>query len=390
VQHGILNYDNKPSKVWYISTEVTSKWLATVESNTFCTFGDVGKIRVGVKTTADKVFIRSDWDAVSQEERPELLKPLTTHHIARRFKAIQPEKLREILYTHKVVNGKRIAVNLDEFPRSAKYLNRYRSVLEKREYVLNARRKWYEIWVPQNPEVWAHPKIVFRDIAKKPTFWMDLSGSIVNGDCYWLVCKNPDQTDLLWLALAVGNSSFIETFYDYRFNNKLYAGRRRFMTQYVENFPLPDPSSEISKQIIQITKKLYNIIDFSPEANNLEKSLDRLVWEVFGLHISSCTTFDRVRSGKPCNEMPSSPSFNILSSTGVGIHKSGSPISMDCKWISHSLRYYENIFGIDRSQYSSLISFFVKRSGTEIFKASAKASSVLKVTLGSARSTEPM
>ena len=68
---------------------------------------------------------------------------------------------------------------------------------------------------------------------------MDLDGTIVNGDCYWLAATDDKTTVLLWLALAVGNSSFIEAFYDRRFNNKLYAGRRRFITQYVEHFPIP-------------------------------------------------------------------------------------------------------------------------------------------------------
>lgn len=283
VQQGRLKYEKNPAKVWSIITNDSEDWLARVKAKTFCVFGDVGRIRVGVKTTADKVFIRSNWQDMSEEERPELLRPLTTHHIARRFKAISPKKQREILYPHQVVNGKRVAVNLSDYPRSAKYLYFYRSVLEKREYVLKAGRQWYEIWVPHDPEVWRYPKVVFRDITEKPTFWIDLSGSVVNGDCYWLVAKNPEQADLLWLILAVGNSSFIETFYDYKFNNKLYAGRRRFMTQYVEKFPLPDPDTKVSQYIIQITKELYDLIPSSPQANAVEQELDQLVWEAFDL-----------------------------------------------------------------------------------------------------------
>jgi adenine-specific DNA-methyltransferase len=281
VQHGRLDHGESLGGVWRIATETSDKWLKTVKTRTFRTFGDVGKIRVGVKTTADKVFIRSDWDDLPEEERPELLRSLITHHVARRFKAFQPDKQRQILYTHRVVEGRRMAVDLDEFPRTARYLNRYRSVLEQREYVLKAGRKWFEIWVPHDPDVWVQPKIVFRDISEKPTLWIDLSGSVVNGDCYWLTCKEPQQTDLLWLALAVGNSSFVETFYDHRFNNKLYAGRRRFMTQYVERFPLPDAKTELSERIIRVAKEIYDLIP-SPKAKDMEKELDQLVWQAFG------------------------------------------------------------------------------------------------------------
>jgi hypothetical protein len=283
VQQGRLKYEKNPAKVWSVITDDTEDWLARVKAKTSCTFGDVGKIRVGVKTTADKVFIRSNWQDMPEEERPELLRPLTTHHIARRFKAIHSKKQKEILYPHQVVNGKRLAVALNDYPRTAKYLNFHRSVLENREYILQAGRQWYEIWVPQDPEVWKYPKVVFRDITEKPTFWMDLSGSVVNGDCYWLAAKNPEEVDLLWLILAIGNSSFIESFYDYKFNNKLYAGRRRFITQYVEKFPLPDPHSKISRHIIQITKRLYDLIPSSPQVDSVGQELDHLVWEAFDL-----------------------------------------------------------------------------------------------------------
>ena len=281
VRHGTLAHGKDLDGVWRIATEATNKWLNTVSAHTYCTFGEIGKIRVGVKTTADKVFIRSDWYDLPEEERPELLREVITHHVARRFKALQPDRQRQILYTHRVVEGKRVAVTLDEFPRAARYLNQYRSLLEQREYVLKAGRNWFEIWVPQDPDVWAQPKIVFRDIAESPTFWMDLSGAVVNGDCYWLACEDPQQTDLLWLALSIGNSSFIETFYDHQFNNKLYAGRRRFMTQYVEKFPLPDPTAELSKRIIHLAREIYDQIP-SPSVEELERNLDQLVWQAFG------------------------------------------------------------------------------------------------------------
>ena len=132
--------------------------------------------------------------------------------------------------------------------------------------------------MPQNPNAWPLPKLVFRDIAEKPTFWIDLDGSVVNGDCYWLVCQNPERTDFLWLAAAVGNSTFIERFYDYRFHNKLYAGRRRFVTQYVEQFPLPDPDKSIGKNIIVKAKQIYDCTP-SPEAEQLQKELDIMVWK---------------------------------------------------------------------------------------------------------------
>ena len=86
----------------------------------------------------------------------------------------------------------------------------------------------------------------------------------------------------LWLALGVGNSSFIEEFYDNNFNNKLYAGRRRFMTQYVEKFPIPNPESEISKAIIELSKRIYDLTD-KEDTSALQTELNILVYKAFGL-----------------------------------------------------------------------------------------------------------
>jgi predicted RNA methylase len=275
VAHGRLDNGGQDNGVWRLGSANVDAWLANVQSRTWRTFGDVGKIRVGVKTTADKVFLPKVWN-----EDLELHRPLTTHHVARRFKSLPLS--RKILYPHETVDGRRRAVPLDSYPHSRDYLEIHRSSLEARTYVIEAGREWYEIWVPQNPDDWQLPKLVFRDISEKPVFWMDLTGSVVNGDCYWLT----GPKHLLWLALAVANSTFIEHFYDHRFNNKLYAGRRRFITQYVEQFPLPDPETELGTEIIEMAERVYELTP-SVEGDALEAELNAKVW--FALTGEDCT-----------------------------------------------------------------------------------------------------
>ena len=270
-----------PEKVWTVSTSQGEQWLKTVEAHSWGTFQDVGPVRVGVKTCADKIYIRRDWHQMTDFSPPELLKPLTTHHIARRFKPLSDTKPRYILYPHEIKNDKRSATDLKDYPHSYHYLSFYRKALESRKYVLEAGRQWYELWVPQDPGAWKYPKLVFRDIAPKPIFWMDLSGSVVNGDSYWISTQNPNHQDLLWLIVAVANSEFMERFYDQRFHNKLYGDRRRFLSQYVKHFPLPDPNRPLSKALVKKAKDIYRLIP-SPRAQHLEKELSDLVWEAFG------------------------------------------------------------------------------------------------------------
>lgn len=282
IRHGQLA-SSDPAEVWRISNQLTDQWLEKVRAHTWRTFGQIGKIRVGVKSTADKIFIRNDWNSLPGG-RPELLRPLITRQQARKFRplgSIETDR-KEILYPHEVTESGRAAVELNQYPKSAAYLEQHRGQLESRKYLIDAGRRWYELWVPQDPNAWSFPKLVFPDISEKPVFWIDTEGGVVNGECYWLRCADEENSDLIWLALAIANSSFIETFYDHSFNNKLYAGRRRFITQYVEQFPLPDPMKVEVKRLIELTKQIYSTLQ-SGDADDSIAELDREVWSVFGL-----------------------------------------------------------------------------------------------------------
>ena len=262
-------------EIWSIATKEDSEFLRKVEKNTWRVFSDLGKIRVGIKTTADNVFIGDDWDVRGQNV--ELLKPLITHRNAGQFIANQQAHW-EVLYTHCMKDGKATVVDIDNYPNAKRYLEGHFNQLGNRGYVKKAKRKWFEIWVPQNPSSWIDRKVVFRDISEKPQFWLDESGAVVNGDCYWIDINKEIDNDLIYLLLAVANSSFIEKYYDIKFNNKLYSGKRRFQSQYVEQFPIPNVASAKAKKTISLIKKIISEGQFS---NNDKEKIDNLVLEMF-------------------------------------------------------------------------------------------------------------
>jgi adenine-specific DNA-methyltransferase len=266
---------------WALHTPATGRWLSQVIANRECVFDDVAHIRVGIKTTADDVFIRDDWSALPIDQQPEgdVLRPLITHNCAARWRAgAPPDKV--ILYPHVSVDGKRKPVDLVDCPRARAYLESHGPRLKSRDYVIEAGRKWYEIWVPHNPDDWSKPKIVYPDISERPTFFLDRSGALVNGDCYWITLRQGVHEDWLYLMLAIANSTFATQYYDTVFHNKLYAGRRRFMTQYVKNFPIPNLKSEVAQEIVACTKDL---LKQRGDAEALENGLNALVVRSFGL-----------------------------------------------------------------------------------------------------------
>lgn len=172
------------------------------------------------------------------------------------------------------------AYDINKYPNAKKYLENNYEQLSGRNYIKLSKRNWYEIWVPQNPDSWKKPKIVFRDISEHPEFWLDTSGAVVNGDCYWIEINDDVFEDVVYLALAIANSEFIEKYYDVKFNTKLYSGKRRFMAQYVEQFPIPVYTSELAQKTISIVKKI--IAENCPETFLSYKSdLDDMVAKLF-------------------------------------------------------------------------------------------------------------
>lgn len=272
---------------WRMVSSSGSRWLKTVEGQSAGRFGDIGPIRVGIKTTADRVFIRPRWDDLPEDERPEstLIHPLLTHRVARQWRASNhADGARSVLYPHEIHDGRRAAIDLTRFPRAAAYLERYRKRLESREYVRKAGRAWYEIWVPQKPDGWAGQKLVWPDISDRPKVFLDDSGAIVNGDCYWLACDGRSDEEIA-LTLAVANSSFALRYYDLCCGNRLYAGRRRFTTQYVETLPVPEVSGADMQAIKGMVDELREG-DTASDGDRLgavELQLDEAVSGLFGL-----------------------------------------------------------------------------------------------------------
>lgn len=281
---GFLKIPENPKDLWVMASQEDNLWSQRVKSQSNIKFEDVFNVRVGIKTTADKVFISNDWERLDDSIRPEdeLLKSLVSSGTSNKWNLTDLNNTK-ILYTHVVIDSKRQAIDLEKFPKAKKYLESHRKQLEGRSYVIEAKRKWYEIWVPQDPSKWALPKVIFPDISSEPKFAVDTNNYLVDGNCYWLSLKDQKNTDLLYLAVAVANSKFMIKFHEIEFQNKLYSGRKRYLTQYVKKYLLPDPASIHSQKLIQMAKTLThdNTLN-AEEIKQYEKEIEIEVNLAFG------------------------------------------------------------------------------------------------------------
>jgi methylase of polypeptide subunit release factors len=279
----LLDDDSRP---WTLLTGSESEWVRRINEAARFRIGEVAKVRVGIKTTADSIFIRRDWQSLPSDVRPDTrhLFPLLSQDDAAKWRPLERKGLqKQVLYTHEVVDNRRRVVRFDECSPTWKYLLTNRKKLESRKYVLDAGRAWYEVWVPQDPSSWSLPKIVFPDISPDARFFMDTKGCIVDGNCYWITTNDPGDANLLLLILGVANSSLMNRYHDLAFQNKLYAQRRRHLTQYIAEYPLPDRDATASQQVVEVVRRLVQDLPSSAERQQLEAEVDRLVALAFGI-----------------------------------------------------------------------------------------------------------
>ena len=182
---GNIKYIPSKASNWALLSEAESQWIDQIHQNTSHTIKDLFKVRVGIKTTADKVFIKDNWETLGTTmPEMELLKELISQENIQSWSLCTEKKLK-VLYPHTSINGKKATVNLETFPKALDYFNQHRERLSNRKYLIDAGRKWFELWVPQDPSLWEKPKLVFPDISAFPRFYFDKSGRIVNGNCYF-------------------------------------------------------------------------------------------------------------------------------------------------------------------------------------------------------------
>jgi len=279
---GLLKYEIASGTCWEMLSEKESEWVSRIDAASTNRVEDFFKVKVGIKSTADKVFISDKWEDLNgTKPEEELLKELISQENIEPWNATDNFNLK-VLYPHISVNGGKQTVDIEKYPKAKKYFLQHEVKLKSRKYLIEAGRQWFELWVPHHPDQWKYPKLVFPDISLSPRFYFDTCGRIVNGNCYWIVAEDKKDIDKLLLIQGVANSKLMTKYHDLVFNNKLYSGRRRYFTQYVEKYPLPDFNSSVAKEIISLVERLNEEKD-KVVISDLEYKLEIKVAESFGV-----------------------------------------------------------------------------------------------------------
>ena len=275
--------------VWTFHYPLEHHLLEKLRKDAACTLDDLTrKISVGLKTTADDVFIKPLTAKFIEQSRLErgLLHPVLESHNIDRWKCIwSSDRDLHVLYPHEERGGKVVPVDLGPYPHARRYLQANRQQLEARAYLRDSGRQWYEIWVHQSPSDFAQLKLVTPDIASHNCFALDDQSFFVNGTCFYIILRDQSY-DYNLLLLSLLNSKVLEFFHKLTSGNSLYAKRFRYWTSYLKTYPIPaighPRNAAVVRQIIENARRLTTIAT-DRERSSLEEENDRLIYSLFGL-----------------------------------------------------------------------------------------------------------
>lgn len=301
VQRFFVTSPSKQVNIWTFHNERENFLLSKLKDKSACTLSDIcEKISVGLKTTADNIFIKPMTKSFINQHGFEenLIHPLLDSHNVDRWCCSWNSKTDlYVLYPHLERNGRVIPIKLDEYPHAKKYLEENRVQLEGRKYLVESQRQWYEIWVHQSPRDFRQRKIVTPDISSYNRFALDDHSLFVNGTCFYLILK--DKSDISYYSiLGLLNSKILEFFHKTTSGNSLYAKRFRYWTSYLSSYPIPQKilnSSPLVSLMVQNVSGLLSDLD-DKERVEREKENDRICYQLFDLTACDVQEIEKILS----------------------------------------------------------------------------------------------
>ena len=283
----------KGGTTWNFSSVDENDIRSFMEAKAMCRLSDLMEICVGIKTTADTVFVKpmtSDFiEKKSFEE--DVIFPLIQSFNVERWKITWGNSKRDryILYPHRESAGNMEAIPLSEIPNVAMYLEECADVLKKRTYLMKSKtRSWYECWVPQKLSKFRQAKIVTRDIVSHNSFAYDGDGRLCQGNTFFLIRRpssvfnmnfsSLNEEDFYFFLLGLLNSHAME-FYQKMISGCLYSQKYRYTSTNLNRWPIPEFDTMSAKMIAD---KVRTLIENKQETATIENEINTIVNTHFG------------------------------------------------------------------------------------------------------------
>lgn len=249
--------------------------------DTLPTLGKFLDIHQGFISGADEIFILSEEHIPAGEE--ELFVSYLRDREMKPF--ITPDATDNYFFYPYINNRKLDEKELSEkYPKTWEYLSSKKDILTNRSPVRKGQLPWWQPTRPRVPERMMRPKIVTPHLVLVPRFSLDSTGKYAISHSPLLYPKEKNvEHELLRFFLAVLNSD-ICYWYISSHSHKYSRGYMLLEVKTLKKTPVPDPSKVSSTLMRRILNTVDNrLFTFGVEAMALEKKLDELIFEAYGL-----------------------------------------------------------------------------------------------------------
>jgi type I restriction-modification system DNA methylase subunit len=295
-----LNAFNTPhppdAASWMLLSPNARQVLVQLE-NSSETLDTIAGIYQGIKTAANDIFvveivsytngplvqIRNQLGEVFLIEET-ILYPVIYGSDIKRYDIIEPHKY--LIYPYHSNSVIPEAELRKQFPHTYAYFSAYQSLLTDRRSIEVPGRRWYELASRRDVSWLQSQKLLIRDLATKPAFALDNTGStfLIGG-----TAVVPAEPDLLLPLLGYLNSGIVD-WYLRQITPSFRSGFQKFEPQHLRRIPILSEIITQSKLSEEIADLVLNIIESKKiGAENQQKldeeQIDSLLLEYMGLDI---------------------------------------------------------------------------------------------------------
>lgn len=213
-----------------------SPWIPAKEEGSGPKLSDIAlRVSAGVATGCDRVYILPKNSVPS--ELISYVYPTVSGDELSRFEpggVIDYRRLKNVILVPYAKNGR--LLNEEEAKPIIRYLTPKKGELEKRYAVRVKKKPWYAFHEDPPMQHILRPKILWKDIAKVPAFYVDYEGKIIpRHNVYYLVPKN---SEIIWDLLEYLNSDKVKKWLIER-SQKASNGYLRLQSHILKKIPLP-------------------------------------------------------------------------------------------------------------------------------------------------------
>ncbi len=288
--YGANNWLLFDSEIGYRAFEKMYQQQVTIQSKF--------EIFVGLQTSKDELYVLEvlaetantyqvnvPIDSRTIEVEKQFFKPFLMGKEVQRYGVLQPKAV--VFFPYQL--DKQLAVITEtelqtSYPLTHAYVKFYEKEFKARESGKAAKLEcWYSYLRIQNLNKFEQPKLSSMEIcASRPNVALNFNNSYCSTTVYSWVKKENTKEDYKFF-LAIANSSLMWWFLK-NTGDTLQGDARRFKTNYLNPFPLPEHVSEAAQQpfialVDQIIAAKQNNADTSP----LEAEIDAMVYALYGL-----------------------------------------------------------------------------------------------------------